>query len=352
MKRYLIFLLPLWLLACEPDSPLVAPTRQPVELVVPAHFPQPPVPATNVLTEAKIKLGKRLFFDPLLSQDMTISCGSCHPPENAFADPRPFSLGVGGVSGDEPSKRRNAPALFNVVYHQNFFWDGSNPSLETQILFPIESPFEMATKVDTVLRRLRAHPEYPRLFWQTFQDTISAKTLTDAIASYERSLISAGSKFDQFMAAGMDSSVFTPAEWRGYKLFFLESAANNHAECFHCHGGFNFDDPEGRFRNNGLYSFYQDFGRFNVTGNPLDVGRFKVPSLRNIEYTAPYMHDGSLETLEDVLAHYASGGQPHPNRDILIGNISMTLEEQQDIIAFLKTLSDPDFVNNPAHRPE
>ncbi|GAB4407150.1 MAG: cytochrome-c peroxidase [Bacteroidia bacterium] len=350
----------LWLLlavalfdtGCERDQPLVSPSRQVVQLQVPSHFPRPEIPKDNPLTQAKIDLGKRLFFDPTLSADRTISCASCHLPELAFSDPRPNSIGVGGIEGTLPEQRRNAPALFNLVYHRNFFWDGNKPTLETQALMPIENPVEMATSIDTVVQRLRRDPAYVQAFRHAFGDSIRPLNILQAIASFERTLISSGSKYDRFIASGMDSTVFNEAEWRGYQLFFLESATNNHAECFHCHGGYNFDDPEGRFRNNGLYTFYQDFGRFNITGDPLDVGKFKVPSLRNIEYTAPYMHDGSMRTLEEVLRHYAKGGNIHPNRDILISNITLTEQDQADIIAFLKTLSDPGFISNPAFRPE
>ncbi|MEM7367561.1 MAG: cytochrome c peroxidase [Bacteroidota bacterium] len=318
-----------------------------MELEVPDHFPLPEIPANNPLTPAKADLGKRLFFDPILSRDRNLSCGSCHFQEHAFADPRRLSLGTDSLPGS-----RNAPPLFNLVYHKSFFWDGANPSLEQQALFPIESHFELATPLPEVLRRLKADSDYPVLFHYTFGDTITAKYLVQALASFERTLISAGSKYDQFLATGLDSAIFSAQEWRGYKLFFSETDQDRHAECFHCHGGFNLDDPEGRFRNNGLYLAYEDDGRYLVTGDEFDRGKFKVPSLRNIEHTAPYMHDGSLATLEEVLDHYASGGHLHQNRDILMGMISIDSTQKQDILAFLKTLSDPGFLSNPAFRPD
>lgn len=317
-----------------------------MELAVPDHFPIPEIPADNPLTPAKVDLGKRLFFDPILSRDGDLSCGSCHFQENAFADPKRLSIGTDGLLG-----LRNAPALFNLVYHQSFFWDGANPSLELQAIFPIESHFELASTVDEVLQRLKADPDYPRLFQYVYNDTITAKGLVQAIASFERTLISAGSKYDDFLASGLDSTIFTEQEWRGYKLFFSETDSDKHPECFHCHGGFNLDDPSGRFRNNGLYLDYEDEGRYLVTGSDFDRGKFKVPSLRNIEHTAPYMHDGSIATLEEVLDHYASGGQLHQNRDILMGNIAIDSLEKLDIIAFLKTLSDPGFLTNPDFQP-
>lgn len=332
---------------CKPD-PVEDPSLKEIELSVPAHFPKPVIPADNPLTQAKIDLGKKLFFDPILSKDRSVSCSSCHLQANAFSDPRKISLGVNNVPGT-----RNAPPLFNLVYHKSFFWDGSNPMLETQALFPIEAPFEMNLPIDSAIARLKRHSEYPKLFAHAFGDSIgvSVKGLTDALSCYERSLLSTTSKYDRFIQAGFDSTVFTPVEWKGYKLFFAESAGA-HAECFHCHNGPNMDDPEGKFRNNGLYLYYEDLGRYNVTGSPFDIGKFKVPSLRNVEYTAPYMHDGSLPTLEAVLDHYGSGGQLNQNRDVLMGNIILSAEEKQAIIAFLKTLSDPGLLTNPAYAPD
>ncbi|MEO1448235.1 MAG: cytochrome-c peroxidase, partial [Bacteroidota bacterium] len=220
---------------CGPDDPLLTPSRQVIELEVPDHFPKPEIPADNPLTQAKIDLGKKLFFDPILSSDGTISCSSCHDPALAFSDPRTVSLGVNDAPGE-----RNAMALFNLVYHQSFFWDGSNPMLETQALFPIEAEFEMNTPIDTAVARLRAKEEYQRLFQIAFEDSISPKTLTYALSAYERSLISAGSKYDKFVEAGFDSTMLSESEWRGYKLYFSEVPGVGHPECFHCHGGFNF----------------------------------------------------------------------------------------------------------------
>lgn len=333
------------LAACKPD-PQPDPKLLPYLPQTPAHFPPLPVPADNPMTLARVELGKALFYDPLLSRDRSISCASCHLPELSFSDPNRVSIGVQGRTGT-----RNAPALINLAYHTSFFWDGSNPALETQALFPIEAHVEMDLPVDSVVARLRAHPSYPERFIYAFNDsTLTIKSVTDAIASFERTLLSYGSKYDRFIERGFDSTLFSPAEWRGYKLFFAEKG-ERHAECFHCHGGYNFDEPEGKFRNNGLYYFYEDPGRYLVTGNQLDVGKFKVPTLRNLSFTAPYMHDGSLSTLEEVVAHYASGGQPHLNRDILMDNILITAQDQADIIAFLMTLNDTAFVQNPAFRP-
>ncbi|MEM7660490.1 MAG: cytochrome c peroxidase [Bacteroidota bacterium] len=332
--------------ACKPDPPIDQDLVE-MELEVPNGFPRAIVPEDNPVTQAKIDLGKKLFYDRLLSRDRDLNCASCHFPEHAFADPRRLSVGHGGATGT-----RNAPPLFNLMYHQEFFWDGANPTLETQTLFPIESDFEMNLSIGELVDRLNADPEYPAMFERVFNDSITPRGIVQAIATFERTMISGGSKYDDFVAAGFDSTLFTPQEWRGYQLFFMETADGKHAECFHCHGGFNFDDPEGRYRNNGLYLDYEDEGRYLVTGDDRDRGKFKVPSLRNIEHTAPYMHDGSLATLEEVMEHYATGGQLHQNRDLLMSNIELDSSQQAEIIAFLKTLSDPDFMTNPAFLPE
>lgn len=344
----------------DPNKPEV--DTEIVELDYPDHFPDPYLPSNNPLTQAKIDLGKKLFFDPILSVDESQSCGSCHFQENAFADPRPFSPGVGGAVGSRPELRRNAPPLFNLAWHPSLFWDGAiedprgrNDQLENQARVPIEAPHEMNSNFPLVMERLKAHQAYPDMFWKAFGDTVTERYILQALASFERTLISADSKWDRYMRQGQDTSIFTDSELRGMKLYFAETG-ERHAECFHCHGGFNFDDPAGEFRNNGFFDVYDDQGRFLLTGSPFDVGKFKVPSLRNIEYTAPYMHDGSFNTLDEVLDRYLEVGHPsfdrHENTDLLISNIVFTEEDKDDLIAFLKTLSDPNFINNPAFSSE
>ena len=332
-----------------------------IELEYPDHFPEPYIPTNNPLTQAKVDLGKKLFFDPILSSDKSLSCASCHFQANAFSDPRPFSVGVGGAVGEEPQLRRNAPALFNLAWHPALFWDGAiedpnrrNDQLENQARVPIEATHELNSNWPLVLERLNQDPDYPDDFWRAFGDTITERYVLRALASFERTMVSTGSKYDQYIASGQDSTVFTASEWRGFKLFFAESGTR-HAECFHCHGGFNFDDPAGQFRNNGVFDVYEDRGRILLTGNPFDEGKFKVPSLRNIEYSAPYMHDGSIATLEEVIDRYVEVGAPtynrHPNADLLIENIRITESDKTDLLAFLKALSDPGFINNPAFQP-
>ncbi len=378
LSTWLLPLLTLTLLACNhggnPIEPPTDPTIDPnspfagltvdqtvIDLNLPQGFPRPQIPNDNPLTTTKVALGKRLFFEKALSIDSTISCNSCHFQENAFADPRQFSLGVGGAQGAEPSQRRNAPPLFNLAWHKNLFWDGSvedpderHDHLERQIRVPIEAPQEMNSELALVVDRLNADTSYRNHFYRAFGDTsVSSWRVQQAIASFERAIISGGSKYDQFVASDFDSAVLTPSEYRGYQLYFAETGSR-HAECFHCHGGYNFDDPEGNLRQNGVFDDYDDFGRYLVTGRSADYGKFKVPSLRNIEYTAPYMHDGSIQTLEEVLDRYVAAPDKVglPNRDPLIDNIILTEDDKDDVIAFLKTLSDPEFLTNPAFQPE
>jgi cytochrome c peroxidase len=339
--RLLAFLPVFWVFSsCEKDPPQITdPGQMPVELKVPAHFTEPPVPENNPLTVAKVKLGRKLFFDPILSLDSTISCGSCHFQEKAFADPAQFSAGVGGALGT-----RNAPALINLAYGRSFFWDGANPSLETQVLFPIEAENEMHNTIPEVLIRLRRHPEYQELFQDAFGKEPDITGLLFSIASFERTLISSNNKFDQYKMG--DSTALSPSERRGMQIFFGENA-----ECFHCHGSFAFTTEE--FHNNGIYEEYEDPGRWGFTGDSRDIGKFKTPTLRNIAVTGPYMHDGSFTSLREVIDHYESGGKNHPNKSVLIRKFPQQLSEQEkeDLIAFLHALTDETFLTNPDFKP-
>lgn len=336
-KISIILMVSAGLLISGCDLPLVDPVSEDYELVVPAHFPPPPIPADNPLTVSKVALGKKLFFDPILSIDSTVSCASCHAPHKAFSDSVFLSRGVEGRLG-----LRNAMPLINLVYGTRFFWDGANPSLEEQAIHPIINPLEMASKPELFIPKLERHPEYPALFQKATGGPPTTQAVVDAIACFERTLVSADSRYDKY-AAG-DSTALTQQEIRGFALFNSELG-----ECFHCHSGYNFTD--GTFQNNGLYANYGDLGRMEVTGSYWDEGKFKVPTLRNIEFTGPYMHDGSLATLEDVMNHYASGGKNHRNKNIFINNITLTEQDKQDLIAFMKALSDEKFIQNPAFRP-
>lgn len=303
---------------------------------VPAGFPAMPVPADNGLTPQRIALGKRLFFDAQLSRTGKVACGSCHLQQNAFADPRQYSIGVEGRLGD-----RNAPALINMAWNTSFFWDGGVPTLEQQAIAPIINPLEMDMPLQGVVDRVKADPSYVEMFRTAYGSDPKPEWVTKAIASFVRTMVSGNSRYDRFNRG--DSAALNASERRGMGLFFGERA-----ECFHCHVGFNLTNNT--FQNNGLYSVYADSGRGRVTERPSDLGKFKVPTLRNVEVTAPYMHDGSLATLEDVVEHYASGGKGHPNQSSTIHRLDLTEEEKTDLIAFLKSLTDQAFLSDPDFR--
>lgn len=312
------------------------PTSTPYEFPVPKGFPTPYIPEDNPLTQEKIALGKLLFFDPLLSKDRTVSCASCHQPQNAFSDAKPLSVGVYGQLGD-----RNSMPLVNLAWVGTFFWDGSSPTLEQQVLKPLTSAKEMGMSIEEIETRLLKDKKYKKLFWEVFGEKPSIGNISKAIASYERTLVSANSRYDRFFY-GKDAMAFTDSEIRGYYLFMGERT-----HCASCHNGPNLGQLS--FENNGLYENYADEGRSKITGLARDVGKFKVPSLRNIAKTAPYMHDGSLKTLEDVVMHYITGGKNHPNKSLHVHfpeDPSINETEIKDLINFLKTLTDDAFIEN------
>jgi len=315
---------------CSPD-----PSAPAADVVaIPAGFPPLPVPADNQLTVERVALGKRLFFDKHLSRTGEVSCGSCHLQQNSFADPRRYSIGVEGKVGN-----RNAPALVNMAWNSSFFWDGGVPTLEQQAIAPIINPVEMDMTLDGVVTRLMSDPSYMDMFRRAYGSDPKPEWVTKAIASFVRTMISGGSRYDRFRAG--DSLALSSSERRGHDIFFGERA-----ECFHCHVGFNLTNNS--FQNNGLYSQYADSGRARITERPSDLARFKVPTLRNIAVSAPYMHDGSLATLEEVVAHYSRGGSGHPNQDPTVRPLNLTPEEQEDLVAFLHSLTDDTFLTNPS----
>lgn len=327
------------LAGCDGSDPAGAErnSRQPYRLELPAHFPDPVPTPDNPLTVEGVELGRRLFFDPILSVDSTVACASCHLPDAALSDPERFSKGVAGRTG------RNSMPAFNLLWADAFFWDGRAPSLEEQALQPVQDPVEMGENWDNVVGKLKAHPEYPALFAAAFDGPISKEQAARAIAQFERTLLSYNARFDRFLAGEIE---LTPLERRGFELFNTERT-----DCFHCHGGALATDN--LFRNNGLDADPSDAGLAAVTGRAADRGKFKTPSLRNVEYTAPYMHDGRFATLEEVLDFYSSGTQAGRTTDPLIAiaaqerdGAPFTREEKDALIAFLKTMSDPDFLEN------
>lgn len=302
-----------------------------------AAAPTPPAPADSPLTPETIALGNHLFFDKRLSRTNEVACGSCHVQEHAFADPRRFSVGVEGRLGT-----RNAPALVNLAWSGSFFWDGGVDTLERQAMGPIMASFEMDLSLDDATARVASDARYQEQFMRAYGAAPSPGLLVRALASFVRSLVSRSSRWDDFQRG--DHHALTAAEQRGRAVFFGEKA-----ECFHCHDG--PDLTNDRFANNGTYSDGGDVGRERVTGAVFDRGRFKVPTLRNVAVTAPYMHDGSIATLEDVVRHYVQGGNGHPTTDPNVHPLDLTAADQADLVAFLRALTDEAFLHTPAHAP-
>lgn len=317
-----------------------SPTNDPqaaYELALPPGFLPPAIPEDNALTVGRVALGKRLFFDAQLSVDKTLSCASCHLPERAFTETNPISIGVNNAVG-----LRNAPSLANVVYQKALFAEGGVPSLELQAIAPLTEAHEMNIDLETLLERLSADGSYVEQFREAYNTDPNTASLVKALASFQRTLISGNSRFDQYHYQG-NNYALNASEIRGMDLFFSEEVG-----CDNCHSGFLFTDQT--FQNIGLYDEYADEGRARLTEQPEDIGKFKVPSLRNIEVTAPYMHNGSMATLEEVVAHFNAGGSGHPNKSEYVKSLELTDSEQQDLVHFLMTLTDESFLNNPDYK--
>ncbi|MBO73130.1 MAG: cytochrome-c peroxidase [Flavobacteriales bacterium] len=298
-------------------------------------FPQMPISEDNQTSLEGIALGRKLFYDPILSGDESQSCASCHRQERAFSDENRYSVGINGISG-----KFNAPALVNVGWQSSLFWNGRAKSLEDQALEPVENPIEMHLNWEEAVVRLKNHDDYPGEFEIAFgTNTITKELVTKALAQFERSLISNQSKFDKFLNGEIE---LDPIELAGYNLFLSEKA-----ECFHCHGRPLFTDDN--LHNNGLDTS-PDPGHFLATLNIHDKGKFRTPTLRNIEFTSPYMHDGRFQTLEQVINFYSDSIKTSPTVDPLMpnhnGGFHWTEIEKLQLIAFLKTLSDTTFINN------
>jgi cytochrome c peroxidase len=313
--------------ACKKDPGL--PNEEmdtPFALQLPVGFPPPIAPEENPLTTASVQLGKALFFDPRLSRDGSISCASCHLPQLAFSDGLSRSIGIEGRTG-----MRNSPSLGNVAYHSSFFRDGGVPTLEQQVIAPIHDPVEMDYDIQRAAADLRDREPYKRLSMLAYGKPLDAWVLSRAIANYERTLISGWSRWDRWMQG--DAGAMSESEVRGWQLF--SSADLN---CAGCHSGFDLSDHG--FHNIGQYMAYTDPGRERISLRPEDLGKFKTPSLRNVALTAPYMHDGAMATLDQVLDHFTTGGQPHPNRSALLRTFVLDAQQRADLLAFLNALND------------
>ena len=349
MKKIAVFLLFTFLLmnctSKEEEEDLYTPI--PYNLKIPTLFADkliaPIIPTNNPLTEEGITLGKKLFFDKILSGNGTQSCATCHDPQKAFTDDRQFSDGIDGIFGN-----RNSMPLFNLAWNfdERFFWDGRALSIERQAFEPVTNPIEMHANWAIVANKLQEHSEYPILFKQAFGTlTIDSTLVTKAIAQFERTIISGNSKFDQFLRG---ETTLTTEEQNGFDIFMDEARG----DCFHCHGSNN--NPlwtDNSFHNNGLDTTFSDLGLGAITGDPADNGKFKSPSIRNLVYTAPYMHDGRFSTIEEVINHYSEGLKPSATIDPLMkkvnnGGVNLSAKDKADLKAFLLSLSDLDFINN------
>ena len=303
--------------------------EKPVSFIqnLPSHFPETPTIPDNPINPNTVAFGKKLFFEKALSIDSTISCASCHLPNFAFSDTVALSLGVRDSIG-----KRNSPSLINVTYQKRLFRDGGTGSLEKQAITPIEAAHEMAFNLKQLALRLEKNAIYQQLSEAAYQRSISPYTIVRGLAAYQRTLISGNSPYDLFIYK-KDKTALTLSQQNGMKLFFSERT-----NCFQCHNDFLLTNQI--FENNGLYEIYADIGRAGVSLKQEDKGKFKVPSLRNVAITAPYMHDGSLKTLEDVIEHYNSGGKNHKDKSEFIQPLSLTEEEQESLKAFLESLTD------------
>lgn len=308
-----------------------------VKLNIPEYWPKPTYDLKNKpLTDAKIELGRQLFYDPILSADNSISCASCHSSYTAFTHvDHPLSHGINDSIG-----RRNSPVLINLAWQNNMMWDGAVNHIENQALAPIHNAAEMGSDILDVVNKLQVSQKYKALFKKSFNDTVvTGQHILIAIAQFELTLISSNSKYDKVIR-GQKGIQFTEQETRGYELFKTNCASCHQEPLFTSNG----------FENNGLPidSVLMDLGRYEITNQSKDSLKFKVPTLRNIEFSAPYMHDGRFESLNEVLKHYSKGIFHSSTLSTSLKNgLVLSHENQVDIIAFLLTLTDKDFLFNP-----
>lgn len=353
MNKYLFFLFTgLLLISCEDDDAngeRYTPT--PLEIEVPQLIsellPPPVIPEDNPQTVEGVSLGRKLFYETKLSADNTLSCAGCHEPSQGFSDERQFSVGIDGIAGT-----RNSMPLVNLAFNYNelFNWDGSFTTLEEQILEPVTNEIEMNNTWPNAVATLQADETYPSLFGEAFNTTTITKELvTKAIAQFLRTIVAGDSKFDRYQRGEI---MLTPQELDGLDIFLNE----DRGDCFHCHGS--PSNPlwtDNNFHNNGLDANPQDRGFGLVTGDPAQFGWFKSPSLRNLAYTAPYMHDGRFATLDEVINHYSEGLVFSETIDPLMksvgeGGVQLSDEDKAALKAFLLSLSDPSSINNPNYQ--
>jgi cytochrome c peroxidase len=355
--KYILLLLIIGIftaIACNPDVQEVTITKDETPHVFESGaFPMPNLPTDNPLTLQGVELGRMLFYETMLSKDGSQSCATCHDQNNGFSDSTRFSIGVEMLPG-----KRQAMPIFNMAWHTNqFFWDGRANLLRDQALKPIQDPLEMNETLVNVITKLSASEIYRNQFMRAFgSETITEEKMALAMEQFMLSIVSHDSKYDKYLAGTLQ---LTASEERGRVLFETEYnpffPATSGADCAHCHGGNNFDNN--KYMNNGLDTDANitDIGREEVTMNSADKAKFKVPSLRNIAVTAPYMHDGRFQTLMRVIDHYNNGIQTSATTDQALMNtqqtgLMLTQTDKIDIINFLRTLTDEVYLNNDDYK--
>lgn len=302
----------------------------------------PDVPSDNPVTDAKVELGKLLYFDKRLSGDGTVSCATCHDPARGWTDRSPVSTGIRGQKGT-----RSAPTVLNSAYMETQFWDGRAPSLEEQAKGPIQNPVEMGSTHEETVKRIEKVKGYGPYFKAAFGDEkVDIDRVVKAIATFERTVLTGNSPYDRWQAG--DKAAMSAAAVRGHDLFNDPLKGN----CSICHDGFNFSDSDFHNLGVGMKAAKPDLGRYEVTKLETDKGAFKTPTLRNLADTAPYMHDGSEKTLEEVVAFYDKGGEKNPYLDGRIHPLGLTAAERSDIVAFLNALNGDKDVVKPPKLPE
>src|SRR5574337_80577 len=287
------------------------------------------IPPDNPLTIEKIDLGRQLYFDGRLSADGTVSCATCHAPDKGFSDSRPTSVGIKGQAGG-----RNAPVTFNRLFSQEQFWDGRAASLEDQALGPIQNPIEMGNTLNGMIATLSAIKGYREQFKQAFGTAVTAEGVAKAIAAFERTLLCGDTAFDRYENG--DDAALSESEQRGLDIF------RGRGNCLRCHTGFAFTDERYHNIGVGVDKPNPDPGRYKITKKESDRGAFKTPTLRDFAASGPYFHDGSAQTLEDVVEFYDKGGIKNPNLSNEIKRLLLTTPEKADLVAFLKSLNCPD----------
>jgi cytochrome c peroxidase len=299
---------------------------------LPDRFPAPQVPRDNYFTKDRIELGKEVFYTPIFSSDGKTSCATCHKPWLAFADTALITAGSNGRKGF-----RNAPSLVNIAWHPLYMYDGGVPTLELQVLAPFAGHEELDFNIEQAVEILNNDSALVALSKRAYDRRPDVFVITRGLACYLRTLIDGDSRYDRYLKDSVKNPL-TESEKKGMFLFFSDKTG-----CASCHSGPFFSDFS--FENIGLYTQYTDSGRARITFNPADKGKFKTPSLRNINITAPYMHNGSLKTLEDVVKFYETGGNKHPNKSAKMKKFTLTKDERKAMVDFLKSLTGSAFVN-------